>query len=100
MALGLWAQIASNTAQQIRVPGGNYLWPTIRFMNPNDGTAYVRINAPVPSAGYGSWDYKIPAQSFGILPSEGQGWQTVGVFYQDLSGTNRPGEIAIYLSQA
>ena len=98
MALGQWAQIASGQAEQLRVPSGNYLWPTIRVMNPNDGVLYVRQNGPITDIGFGSWDYKVPAQSFGILPSEGVGWQSAGMFYQDQSGTNRPGEIAVYLS--
>jgi hypothetical protein len=98
MALGQWALLQSGQPQQVRVPSGNYLWPTIRVMNPNDGTLYVRQNGPVTNTGYGSWDYKVPAQSFGILPSEGQGWSSAGLYYLDQSGTNRPGEVAVYLS--
>src|SRR3974377_987726 len=98
MALGQWAQIPNNSAVQLRVPSGNYLWPTIRVMNPNDGTLYIKQNAPIVSTGFGSWDYKVPAQSFGILPSEGEGWQSAGLYYQDQSGAGLAGEIAVYLS--
>src|SRR5215468_1737598 len=99
MAVGLWRQVASNSGVQVNIPSGNYLWPTIRVMNPNDGTVYIKQNAGLADSGYGSWDYKVPAQSFGLLPGEGVGWQSAGLYYQDQSGTGRPGEIAIYLSQ-
>src|SRR5215469_16110404 len=98
MALGQWRLISSGQSTQVRIPSGNYLWPTIRVMNPNDGVLYVKENAPIVDTNYGGWDYKVPAQSFGILPSEGEGWQSAGMYYSDQSGTNRPGEVAMYLS--
>jgi hypothetical protein len=98
MAIGQWRLVNSGQAIDVNIPSGNYLWPTIRVMNPNDGVLYVRQNGPITDTGYGGWDYKCPAQSFGILPSEGAGWQSAGLYYIDQSGTNRPGEVAMYLS--
>lgn len=99
MALGIVRQLASSQHTQVQIPSGNYLWPTIRVLNPNDGVVYVKQNADLPDIGFGSWDYKVPSQSFGLLPGEGQGWQSVGLYYLDQSGANRPGEISIYLTQ-
>jgi len=99
MAVGQIVLIPSNQHQQVRVPSGNYLWPTIRILNPNDGIAYVKQNADCTGTGYGVWDYKVPSQSFALLPGGGEGWQSVGIFYIDQSGTNRPGELSIYLTQ-
>ena len=99
MALGQIVLINSLQSKQVTIPSGNYPWPTIRVVNPNDGVLYVKQNAAIVDSGYGSWDYKVPSQSFGILPSEGQGWQSVGLYYVDQSGANRPGEVTIYLSQ-
>lgn len=99
MAVGVIRQIASGQHLQITIPSGNYPWPTIRVLNPNDGIAYIRQNADVPDIGFGSWDYKVPSQSYGLLPGSGEGWQSVGIYYLDQSGANRPGEISIYLTQ-
>jgi len=99
MAIGQIVIIQSNQGTQVRIPSGNYLYPTIRVLNPNDGIVYVKENAGITNIGYGAWDYKIPSQSFGVLPAESQGWQNVGLWYTDQSGTNRPAEVTVYLSQ-
>jgi hypothetical protein len=99
MAIGIVRTIPAGSHQQVTIPSGNYLWPTIRVLNPNDGVVYVKQNADVTNTGSGSWDYKVPSQSFGLLPGGGEGWQSVGMYYLDMSGANLPGEISIYLTQ-
>lgn len=99
MAIGQVVLVQSGTSNQVAIPSGNYPWPTIRILNPNDGVCYVKQNGPCTGSGYGSWDYKVPSQSFGLLPGGGEGWQSVGLYYIDQSGANRPGELTIYLTQ-
>lgn len=100
MAVGITAVIPSNGHQQLQIPSGNYPWPAIRVLNPNDGVAYVKQNQDCTSTSVGAWDYKIPSQSFALLPGAGEGWQSIGVFYVDLSGAGLPGDIQVYLTQS
>lgn len=74
--------------------GDNY--PSIKLLNPNDGVVYVARNRDCPSVNYGDWDWKIPSQSYAMLPGP---FSTFGMFYLDQSGAGRQGEITVYPSQ-
>jgi hypothetical protein len=97
MAVGQTLEIPSQTSSQYFIPSG-FAAPSIGVLNPNDGVAYVARNRQSTNTSVGGWDYKVPSQSYAILP--GLVWQSVGVFYLDQSGSNASGEITIYaLSQ-
>lgn len=93
MAVGQTYAINPGTSVQYFVPSG-FIAPTIGVLNPNDGIAYVARNRQASNTSVGSWDYKVPSQSYAVLP--GMQWQSVGVFYLDQSGANTKGEITVY----
>src|SRR5215471_15286181 len=98
MALGVISVIPNLSHKQILVGAGNTQWPSVRVLNPNDGILYIARNRDCTGTDYGSWEWKIPSQSFAILPGESAGFMSVGAFYLDQSGGNRAGEITIYPS--
>jgi hypothetical protein len=93
MAVGQTYAIQPGTAIQYFIPSG-FSAPSIGVLNPNDGIAYVSRNRQASNSSVGGWDYKVPSQSYAVLP--GLYWQSVGVFYLDQSGANTLGEITIY----
>lgn len=95
MAYGIVQVIAASTHQEILVGSGNTQYQSIRILNPNDGVCYVAKNRDCPDTGYGSWEWKIPSQSYAIVPGP---FQTVGIFYLDQSGAGHQGEIILYPS--
>src|SRR5215831_8692878 len=65
---------------------------SLSLLNPNDGVAYVKLNGPAgntPSL----WDWKVPSQSYCQLPGP---WESLGVYYNDQSGSGRSAEINVY----
>lgn len=95
MAYGVIKVLAASTHAEILVGAGNVQYQSVRILNPNDGVVYVAQNRDCINTGYGAWDWKIPSQSYAILPGP---FQTVGVFYLDQSGAGRQGEISFYPS--
>lgn len=93
MAVGQTYAVQSGTAQQYFIPSG-FNVPTVGVLNPNDGITYVARNRQASNTSVGSWDYKVPSQSYAILP--GGLWQSVGIFYIDQSGSNNAGEVTVY----
>src|SRR5262252_6483284 len=89
MSYGDTVVLASNTGSQRYTPSG-FQFPSLSVLNPNDGILYMANNRPVTGPSYGSWDWKIPSQSYAILPGP---WLSAGMWYVDQSGAGRSGEI-------
>lgn len=85
--------------QHVEIPlsgvAGGTDWPSIKVLNPNDGVAYIARNRDALSSGYGDWDWKVPSQSYAMLPGP---FHSAGVYFLDQSGAGRQGEISVYLS--
>lgn len=69
---------------------------SMAILNPNDGVIYLRLNGPA-SLATTNWDWKLPSQSYGQYPGP---WQSIGLWYQDQSGSNAAGQINLYESDA
>lgn len=98
MAYGVIKVIQPQTHTQILVQSGNVPYKSARVLNPNDGVVYVARNRDCLSPAQGDWEWKIPSQSYAVLPGEQPGFSTLGLYYVDQSGGNRPGEITVYPS--
>lgn len=98
MAYGVIKILQSGTHAQILLQSGGVSYGSARVLNPNDGILYVARNRDCLSNNQGDWEWKIPSQSFAILPGETPGFSTLGLYYLDQSGANRPGEVTIYPS--
>lgn len=98
MAYGVIKILAPSTHIDIPLSGtgGGASYPSIKVLNPNDGVVYIARNRDCTSVQYGAWDWKVPSQSYAILPGP---FSSVGVFYLDQSGAGRQGEITVYASQ-
>lgn len=92
MPVGQVLQIPSGTQVQYRVPSG-YEARSIAVLNPNNGTVYIARNRPAVGSQVAGWDYKVPSQSYAMLPGP---YIEAGVWYTDNSGSGAPGEITIY----
>lgn len=93
MAVGQTYDVPSGTGTQYFVPSG-FTTNTIGILNPNDGVAYISRNRPpTPPTTTGAWDWKIPSQSYAMVPGP---FMSVGVWYTDQSGTNVDGQITVY----
>lgn len=93
MAHGINTIIASGSHRQLYGPYG-WQAPSVAVLNPNDGVVYLATNRDIPNVNNeGSWDYKLPSQSYGLFPGP---WMSVGIFYLDQSGSGRNGEITVY----
>lgn len=92
MAYGDTVVLQSGGKSQRYVPTG-FQFPSLSVLNPNDGVLYVSNNRAVESVAYGSWDWKVPSQSYAVLPGP---WLSVGMLYVDQSGAGRSGEIISY----
>lgn len=99
MAQGIIEVIPSGTHVQVLLQGGGVTYPSARVLNPNDGILYVAENRDCLGTGVGAWDWKIPSQSFAVLPGGvSPGMQTLGLYYLDQSGANASGDITVYPS--
>lgn len=97
MAVGQTYAVTSGTGQQYFVPSG-FDVQSMAVLNPNDGVCYMSRNrAPTPPTTVGAWDYKIPSQSYALLPGP---YLSAGIWYVDQSGSSRAGEITLYPIQA
>lgn len=96
MAYGIIQVIPNQTHVQVLLQGGGATYPSARVLNPNDGILYVAENRDCTGTGQGAWDWKIPSQSFAILPGGSPGMQTIGLYYLDQSGANSSGEVTVY----
>lgn len=94
MAYGNNATIPNQTGQQVFVPGGMQ-FASLAVLNPNDGVVYVKIDQPISGVASANWDWKVPSQSYALLPGP---WHNVGLYYLDQSGAGRAGDITIYPS--
>jgi hypothetical protein len=91
MAIGQIVTLPSDSARLI-VSQSREAVSALAMLNPNDGVCYIKLNGPAgtsPSA----WDWKLPSQSYGLFPGP---WQSLGIFYQDQSGSGRQAEINVY----
>jgi hypothetical protein len=98
VAYGVIKVIASQTHTQILIQSGNVPYGSARILNPNDGVLYVARNRDCNGPAHGDWEWKVPSQSYAMLPGEQPGFSTLGLYYVDQSGGNRPGEITVYPS--
>jgi len=69
---------------------------SMAILNPNDGVIYLKMNSPASIAPT-NWDWKLPSQSYGQYPGP---WQSLGLYYQDQSGSNAAGQVNLYESDA
>src|SRR5262245_16948723 len=92
MSYGDTVVLTSGSGSQRYTPSG-FQFPSLSVLNPNDGVLFVANNRPVVNSTYGSWDWKVPSQSYAVLPGP---WLSVGMWYVDQSGAGRPGEITSY----
>lgn len=69
---------------------------SIALLNPNDGILYVHLNGPASNTPT-MWDWKVPSQSYCQLPGP---WESLGVYYEDQSGSGRTGEVNVYESDS
>lgn len=94
MALGIIVTLAASTHVQKLIPAG-MAFPTLAVLNPNDGIVFVATDRDVAGVNTAQWDWKIPSQSYALLPGT-PNWHSVGLYYLDQSGAGRQGEITIY----
>ena len=94
MSYGTNVVIPNGQSSQNLVPTG-IQFPTLAVLNPNDGVVYVSANNTTASPNPGSWDWKVPSQSYAILPGTPQ-WTTCAMYYLDQSGAGHSGEITYY----
>lgn len=87
---------SSHTELALSGSGGGNQYPSIKVLNPNDGVIYIARNRDCLAVDYGAWDWKVPSQSYAMLPGP---FVTAGLFYLDQSGAGRQGEITVYPSQ-
>lgn len=94
MAIPDQVQVASGAHAQRFVPA-SFVANSISVLNPNNGVVFVARNRDCISTQTGAWDWKVPSQSYAYLPGP---FQSVGLYYQDQSGSARPGDISTYAS--
>lgn len=95
MAYGITKVINASSHTEVLVGSGNTQYQSLRILNPNDGVLYAAKNRDCLGTDFGSWEWKIPSQSYGIVPGP---FQTIGLYYLDQSGSGRPGEFVMYPS--
>jgi len=93
MAIGQIITVQSGTSQLITAKSHSEV-QSLGVLNPNDGIVYIKLNGPATFQ-TPEYDWKLPSQSYGLFPGP---WQSVGLYYQDESGTARSGDIDVYES--
>lgn len=91
MPRGQTVTLPSGTGQLITTLSREEM-DSVAILNPNDGIAYVKLNAAANPA-TPAWDWKVPSQSYAQLPGP---WQSLGLWYQDQSGSNAAGQLNVY----
>lgn len=92
MAYGVAVVLGNQSHSQQLVPQGAE-YKTVAVLNPNDGVIFVARNRDCLGVAQGAWDWKVPSQSYALLPGP---FFSVGLFYLDQSGAGHNGEINLY----